>query len=380
MRSALGLATAGMLLLACGSKSQRTTDGPVEGPGPGTGGAGGAGAAPSPADGAAGAEAGAADPFTTAIEAFCRQKALKVCARNAACSYNPVSETDCRATTEADCRAEMDAGPARSAAAGRLKVDEAAFARCLAAHDRFQCAGATYDVLPQCQRLFTGTIADGQPCLNKHECVGGICTRTDTCPGTCASFGAIGADCGLPNTIACDPRTSVCDQTLHKCTAAPDVACTTVNPCPSPGTQGQSCDLTDNVYCQAGLACVPAVSDGGEGLAGTCGPRVPEGSKCFSECQPGLACVPDDPDAGAFPGTCRPLAKLGQACGSAGCVHGTRCDDSGKCGALPPCTSFRDATCTGRLPVGGTCSSSLDCASFVCVQRKCLAACSVSDL
>ena len=145
-----------------------------------------------------------------------------------------------------------------------------------------------------------GTLPDGTACGVAPQCSGALCdTKNSTAIpnsevvcGKCASYLAVGAQCGTTGGGSCDSSTSSC----------------TNGTCVALAQQGQSCATAE---CTGGLLCDPQ--------AKTCQPLPTKGAACPSfECQAPYRCVS---------GTCADAVQAGGACPTgAECAGGLTCD------------------------------------------------------
>jgi hypothetical protein len=352
---------------------------------------GGADAVDAPAPPVEGGGDTSAD-FAGAIQSFCQTAAQVVCLT----SCNLGSVATCRATIVANCVAQYGAF-ADLGSAGRFSIDPATAAACI--DDIYGACEFLMFPPGSCQRIFAGTVADGQPCLQSSECKSGTCDRgtPPTCPGKCAPGGALGDDCDVMGAATCDPRVAYCkygqcvalltDGTpcdpgdtcvngdfcdwasppscgpggsacackplgslgvacLNSEQCRPDLKCVG-GKCTAPGSQGAPCDPLSVASCQGNLYCFYSADASSDG-SGLCGDRVPEGGSCDGlYCQEGLECVPNGPDSG-FTGTCQ---------------------------TAPPPTPAAPPLADGQ-----PCSISPQCASQLCYQRACAKRCTLADL
>lgn len=200
-----------------------------------------------------------------------------------------------------------------------------------------------------CNQVFEGTLAEGESCWIREQCVSGSCDTAHCelacCEGVCAPArvkAAIGEPCA-------------------------------------------------EAECVAGAYCVAATCVARQPSGAACAP--PEGDSFSDECIEDTTCAPN----GDGTGTCRPLPALGEACIEGMCadlgascdytmgicvkIHaeGETCDPSGygACGLSLRCDPDRK-TCE-RMAAGGPCSIGpfgYDCApgaycqDFTCELQK----------
>src|SRR5678815_1261972 len=216
-----------------------------------------------------------------------------------------------------------------------------------------------------------GTLPDGSGCGVSVQCSGGQCNTSNatavpnsevTC-GKCASYLAVGAQCGGTGGGTCDPATSECTngtcvgfaQQGQSCATAPCAAgltCDqTAKTCQPPPTKGQACTFT----CQAPYKCVSQTCADPVQANGAC----PTGNECASS----LTC-----DQATH--TCKPYTSVGagQACGFVQNQIVT-CNAGLKCQA----GSTGQGTCIAPKQVGEACTVGQgDCAAFLyCINGTC---------
>jgi hypothetical protein len=261
--------------------------------------------------------------------------------------------------------------------AGRSRYDDAAAAACVKAISQSPCGGLTTGLEGAgsiCQKLFVGTIADGQSCAVDAECLAGsfCAVLTDSnataCAGTCTRGGT------LCNDDSQCTGGKLCDRIAPNSTAHG----TCVTPIP-PGAVNQPCGTLDR--CQAGLMC---------SLDASGAPVCKAYAKAGEACQP-LGCVDGLLCASTIDrtsGTCVTPAAKGDPCELPGQCGGEltsifcdltqhRCVDaltSGPCSAgraaVSECnflTSFCDSSaanpvCTPIVAIGAPChAGSIEC-------------------
>lgn len=215
-----------------------------------------------------------------------------------------------------------------------------------------------------------GTLSDGTACVAGLQCTGGDCNTSGattvpnsevTC-GKCASYLAVGAQCGGTNTTStCDPGTGSCvngtctafAQQGQSCATAQctgGLTCDTTKTCQPPPSKGQACTLT----CQAPYKCISQ----------TCADVVQEGGACPTgvECASNLTCDPQTK-------TCKKptVAGAGQPCGIVqnqivGCDTGFTCKQTNSQG-----------TCVAVKEAGAACTvGQHECDEFLlCINGTC---------
>jgi hypothetical protein len=226
---------------------------------------------------------------------------------------------------------------------------------------------ASYQLDPNCNGVFTGTIAVGGTCFFKAECAeGGVCELTDAscassaqcCPGTCVAV--------PPPTAAGDP----CPQFPAACASGicvldPDGTAT----CRNPVGLGMACGLVSP--CMNTLYCDPT--------SGTCKAPVGTGGAC----NPALTSPPsvsEDCDGvndrcSATTSVCTPLLPIGSPCDPAtnGCVTFATCDaTTSTCVERPAVGAGCDTTGAGPACLGGSC----DATTATCTLTPVTGACS----
>lgn len=246
--------------------------------------------------------------------------------------------------------------------------------------------------------IFTGTVADGDPCVLGTECAtrgarcagDALCQQNDVCcmhmctppvalngdcsggercesgahcvSGVCQS-GELGSPCSLLGD--CDPA-FWCDPDKKQCQA--DVAaggpCTNDDQCPPP----QTC-LGENLS--------------GAGSMGTCGRADQVNDSCDGTCF-GFACYQPDP---SMLGTCLAVAGDGESCANVPCLGGFKCDATRHCvrkgDVGDSCASTSDdcrpglfcstdvtpgnqGMCTAPQAAGKSCTDKSQCQSDLC--------------
>jgi hypothetical protein len=218
---------------------------------------------------------------------------------------------------DASVLAEIDAKEVvYNGAAARACIDSYANATC----DQTDAAGRITPAT--CDQIFSGTVGDGGPCVNGHECVSQNCfipvCTVACCAGTCMGGEA-----------------PVRAKQGETCTSLPCV-------------EGSYCDFTSS----------------------TCAPLFTAGTACTQsfQCAYGTGCI-------GSPKQCQSLPKLGDPCPDQQCRDdGLVCNASGVCArlGLPGDACTTDADCShfygcspshvcGVRDPGGACMSSSDC-------------------
>jgi hypothetical protein len=198
-------------------------------------------------------------------------------------------------------------------AADKIDFDSDAAAECLSVFDSLSCHRRV--AVPECQHIFRGRLELGAECAFDHECESDACEIT-SCPDDACCEGT------------CRP------------------------PYPPPAMLGEPCNFDDD--CDAELWC--PISHGG--TDSTCQPLPATGEACL-----GLGPCLEQSD------TCRDDTHV---CAH-GAVDGEHCDTNFDCGELYYCSP--DNVCVIsignelgglREPLGSTCMSNSDCASYTC--------------
>lgn len=257
-------------------------------------------------------------------------------------------------------------------AAGRIEIDGAAAAECLAGMAEDDCAQAELiGPTAACGRIFRGLVADGAPCTTEIECGAasycadgaapsctdaGVCTLRHAIGEACASTGECvhGAFCDgtacrpIPATTA-GAEGAACGGTAG---CVPFLRCH-AGVCTDPraigwSALGERCDAA--LGCDVGLFC--------DGATGLCAERLPIGAACvfgpMSDCLLDAYC-----DVSGGPGTCRARLAVGAACRGYDCVLGARC-------------SLTTRTCVAAHHLGSACGSEDECFSRTCEAGVCV--------
>jgi hypothetical protein len=254
--------------------------------------------------------------------------------------------------------------------AGKVIYDGVKAQRCLDAYNALTSCNrkdiGNIAPNPDCQGIFTGTVATGAACFGGAECAGGgrcepvqTCAVDQCCPGTCLGAAPdtvpLGGDCSVAGTVCVLGTVCTVDTTAGGWTCQPFVG------------EGASCvySIVESV-CASPLYCDSAsgVCKAPVGTGGPCDPSV--GSlgcdiltdRCdatTSVCTPpqavGAACSPTASDCVSYAmcdattNTCVRLPAVGQPCDA---KNGPAClGDTSTC-------DLASATCT-RMPAGDAC-------------------------
>jgi len=208
------------------------------------------------------------------------------------------------------------------------------------------------------------------------EVSGGVCYNIstfdwDTTPPAgkkCQSA----ADCGDPQTVACDPKTGAC--VAFQCEVETNKGCAADKElCLSQeiGATYGACYPTCTPYyapdsCAAGLECAPLDADQTRGKCIPAG-GAGEGSPCqpgplTTGCQAGLVCV--GPDGGEV---CQKACDFFE--GTVGCAAGQQCVYGGYCTAEPGDGAALGASCSSGAVEGAPCGLSKSTYRGVCVAE-----------
>lgn len=249
---------------------------------------------------------------------------------------------------------------------GTVEYDEAAAQACLDSIREASCSGFLEEGFADedaCDRVFVGTIDDGNVCWIDEQCISGLCSATDCtmacCQGTCIApppEAAIGQDCASGQDCVSG---AYCDFENGLCAAY--------------RTQGAACP--GGYECASGLDCIAAVCQLSPG----------EGEACPDyQCAAPFACDIDSV-------TCQRLRGEGEACNpdASICALGLSCNPGSNTCALPggvgsPCDfgflgfgcsgdaycdydfELGEGTCQPLVANGGACSDDYPCQSGYC--------------
>lgn len=188
--------------------------------------------------------------------------------------------------------------------AGKATYDGAAARKCVEAIRNQSCTGSNSAVDVACEKVFTGTLADGSRCITDAECLASsFCAKpaatagAASCDGTCVPGGTL-----CDNDSQCSGG-QLCDTTTMS-TATSNGTCVTPI---QPGATGAPCGT--NNACRDGLWCSRAATPA------TCMPLGQAGASCdgnlLAGCAAGLICVPSDDGATS---SCLTDARKGEPC------------------------------------------------------------------
>jgi hypothetical protein len=278
-----------------------------------------------------------------------------LCTRDARCGSFPDKATCLASNSAATTQLMADV------AAGTVKYDAAAAGTCFDSFRAVAASGCTYSAAgmaqlndPACDRIVTGTLADGAACFDGGECISGSCSApgcnpTDTCcAGACdrtVAQVAIGGDCTFPARCV---QGAYCRLSV--------IAGGASNVCSAFIAAGQPCDQSMGEQCAPGYQCH---HEQPTSAVGVCARAPATGAACVtSEFCDGIADFCD-------PTTLKCVAKV--AVGGA-CPNGYGCVDYAFCDAA----TF---TCVARGRAGEACdpaSTALTClGSLTCAASAC---------
>ncbi len=263
-----------------------------------------------------------------------------------------------------------------SAETGRIGVDPARMAACLARYQNASCdeLGRSFpqDSLDFCAGLLVGQVAQGGECYVLEDCadLDHFACHFDPAAPVCENVGHC-----RPKTVVGD----LCDYSAYSC--SPGFFCGPTAQCARLSAAGEPCSLF-SLPCEDGLGCNPqGVCEADSQPVAT--PLA--GAPCASSggCLTPYVCLIDSPNT---KGTCGPGRKLGEACDdhASDCGYGLRCVGTATgsvCGygkpigascidggdLRDPCTlgayCSHDDVCTAKRPEGAACRQFDECQS-----------------
>ncbi len=222
-----------------------------------------------------------------------------------------------------------------SVAAGHLAYDSSYAVQCLDDLRSTTCAQLFYGngsgPPGACAVAARGLVGAGAPCASSEECVSGTyCTYTSACGGSCKLYANLGQLCW-------DGSTST--QCAGGLNCMSDPAPATTQSCQAPIKFGQACPsgwgCANGLYCDQNSVALTYHTCQTRQTSGSCGQ--------YDACLEPLYVCSGPSVSYSTPGTCRPVARQGQACnhGCNDCVWGTYCNT----GSTPPATGV-PGTCT----------------------------------
>ena len=260
-------------------------------------------------------------------------------------------------------------------------------ARCLAELEALGCDRTIAATPASCRDAFEGTIPLGQPCSLSQECEGDAYCEGAACPataGTCAARGADGEGCWTVDEcqsgLAC--QAGICQppgsMSGGPCGGSTGLSCPLDELCvnDAPADAGictplsalrtrqldEPCTLFGTELCEPELVCAMTALE-----VQACKAAAPSGGSCFyaapSMCPAGEYCDAN-PVSDEAEGTCTPLPRDGEACGSpeGRCANGLSCDTA----VAPP-------TCVRLADLDQSCERDADCRSRFCAAGACAA-------
>jgi hypothetical protein len=273
------------------------------------------------------------------------------CGRLVRCGHYP-DLAACESAWYSNLQAPYDA------TTGKVIYDAAAAARCIDGYASEACTISVADVAAAqahtqaCRAVFTGTVADGGPCVLGVECVSGSCIvpACDTatcCVGTCQAQVAAGGDCSANGATCVDG--TVCRLDVNN-----------VSTCVPFMAAGQPCTHTSQDACAIGTICITDPATG----TSSCGTAPAEDQPC-----PDGVCDVAADTCDATSKLCVRKVAVGGACASASaCVPYATCDPtSSTCVAL----ALEGAACTQRED----CLQGLACDNGICTSYPDTPAC-----
>lgn len=309
-----------------------------------------------------------------AYDALVDAQAAAICEYFVECGY-ATSEALCVDTWArvSSSSADLDAAVDN----GTVRYDAAAAGDCLDGVRTTPCAAFLEGVEDEaCDRVFQGTIENGNPCWIDAQCISQACEvdacAMACCQGTCIAEvpdAAVGEGCldgrDCVDGAYCDVETGLC--TAEKAAGEacpgryecePSLVCI-AGTCLAPPGEGEpcaelqcaapwACDL-DSVTCQPlrgeGEACNPDASLCALGLAcnpssSTCTPPGGSGSPCDGDFFFGGGCAGEtycSYDLETGEGTCQPLVANGGACDYDTACQSHYCGNASTCEPEPVC-------------------------------------------
>lgn len=246
---------------------------------------------------------------------------------------------------------------------GTVQYDSSAASACLEALSGAACEDflEAFDV-EVCDRVFVGTIADGEACFIDEQCISGQCGSTGPCMMACCE-----------GTCVAPPPEAALGESCAEADCVDGAYCDESELCVADRTQGEACP--GSFECASGLSCIEGVCDlapgEGEPCAGfqcavpfacdvdttTCVRMRGEGEACnpdFSICSIGLTCNSES-------STCTRPGGPGTPCDVA--IFGSSCDSSTYCDYD---IELQQGTCQSLIADGGACVDGDTCRSGYC--------------
>jgi len=227
--------------------------------------------------------------------------------------------TNCHAAESALIRNKL-----RETLTPAVKYDAQAAGDCVAALKKDSVCGSTdnADAIPACERMFIGTLAEGQPCTNSAECAGqGSCTEDPTTFERVCRVLSAGNAAWIRGKLG-DSCQGSCEDAAS-CSSTPVPGDVFVDP-NAPAATPVACYYSDSLYCDGTCKKVKAIGEAcatsnacEDGLfcdfdPGICAAPHPNGATCIGgfECQSHHCDV--DSDTGS--GTCVASSVTAEEC------------------------------------------------------------------
>lgn len=300
---------------------------------------------------------GCDDPPSIALEDLQAETIRARCERLVRCGLLATEETCTaffRTPDEDNLHAAIDAG--------KIRYDGVKALACQTALAALSCDASSREarVVPACDGVFTGRVADGDACSFDAECASGRCDEAQ-CPfDTCCSGTCLATETRAAAGASCETDAG----------CAVDAFCGKDKRCHELAKIGGLCARDSE--CDYGLGCIGAT----ELMDGNCRAMPLLGERC-----PYLRCAEVGATCDAMTKLCVPVGLPGATCTSAtDCSFYARCDlAAGRCAEIPslgmPCDGFcaGESFCdlaTNRCapPLENTtpCTSDNQCASQFC--------------
>lgn len=259
--------------------------------------------------------------------------------------YSTAGAMQMAAAQEAECLRNDSSG----LSSGKVVVDPAVYANCLAAFNGTSCTPSSYE--NACNNVFVGQVARGAECQFDQQCVpGDFCDPSLQCPGKCAARIAVGSP--APSGSGCVIGASVYGGTCAANVAiGQSCAATGGSTDPHNCVDGAVCTQAEvcaaYVYHRAGESCdnrVTLCEMGKDCVGGTCVAYGAPGAACDSmrTCQADSLCSNSN--------VCVAMGFAGAACMMTG-----DCNSTFFCNKQPGSNA---GVCTARRSVGQSCTNS----------------------
>ena len=249
------------------------------------------------------------------IDQFVDRYVATVCEQKERCCISEAVSLDwavCEELTKFDVE-----GAVSLVRRGASTYDEVLAGECLARIAMDSRCGVS---LFQCSQAVEGTIALGGECVSTLQCQKST-TGSRRCEfDRCVQRSPAGL--GDPCSVSCFAHG----------------LCFEVGTPPDDVFVHGVCDQRDGLRCSPEMVCEPTLEIGADCELGT-------------DCEVGTVCSPSNAD------TCQLPKADGEPCVSDECAEGLRCFEG---------------RCSPRVPLGGACVTTLDCASDECMQGVCV--------